>query len=476
VARRAKIVCTLGPSTDSPERVRALVEAGMDVARLNFSHGEHSEHGRRFREVRQAAEAAGRNLAVLADLQGPKIRLGRFAEGKVEWRTGERIRITVEDIEGSHDRVSTTYKQLAADVRAGDRLLVDDGNVGLVAVDIENGTDVVCDVTEGGPVSNNKGLSLPGVVVSVPAMSDKDADDLEFALRLGVDFIALSFVRSADDVKLVHQIMDDMGVRRPVIAKIEKPEAVERLEDIALSFDGIMVARGDLGVELPLEQVPMVQKRAIQICRDNAKPVIVATQMLESMINHSRPTRAEASDVANAVLDGADALMLSGETSVGTYPVQSVATMSRIITSVESAGVEAPSLLHSPRTSAGALVKAAKDIGDALGAVALVAFTQTGDTMRRLSRLHPSQRLLAFSPDENVLRQLALLWGVEPHLVWMVKTTDDMVRQVDSALVQRGVCRRGDLVIVVAGTPPATPGATNTIRVHHIGDVLQSDR
>jgi len=476
VARRAKIVCTLGPSTDSPERVRALVEAGMDVARLNFSHGEHSEHGRRFREVRQAAEAAGRNLAVLADLQGPKIRLGRFAEGKVEWRTGERVRITVEDIEGSHDRVSTTYKQLAADVRAGDRLLVDDGNVGLVAVDIENGTDVVCDVTEGGPVSNNKGLSLPGVVVSVPAMSDKDADDLEFALRLGVDFIALSFVRSADDVKLVHQIMDDLGVRRPVIAKIEKPEAVERLEDIALSFDGIMVARGDLGVELPLEQVPMVQKRAIQICRDNAKPVIVATQMLESMINHSRPTRAEASDVANAVLDGADALMLSGETSVGTYPVQSVATMSRIITSVESAGVEAPSLLHSPRTSAGALVKAAKDIGDALGAVALVAFTQTGDTMRRLSRLHPSQRLLAFSPDENVLRQLALLWGVEPHLVWMVKTTDDMVRQVDSALVQRGVCRRGDLVIVVAGTPPATPGATNTIRVHHIGDVLQSDR
>jgi pyruvate kinase len=476
VARRAKIVCTLGPSTDSPERVRALVEAGMDVARLNFSHGEHSEHGRRFREVRQAAEAAGRNLAVLADLQGPKIRLGRFAEGKVEWRTGERIRITVEDIEGSHDRVSTTYKQLAADVRAGDRLLVDDGNVGLVAVDIENGTDVVCDVTEGGPVSNNKGLSLPGVVVSVPAMSDKDADDLEFALRLGVDFIALSFVRSADDVKLVHQIMDEMGVRRPVIAKIEKPEAVERLEDIALSFDGIMVARGDLGVELPLEQVPMVQKRAIQICRDNAKPVIVATQMLESMINHSRPTRAEASDVANAVLDGADALMLSGETSVGTYPVQSVATMSRIISSVESAGVEAPALLHSPRTSAGALVKAAKDIGDALGAVALVAFTQTGDTMRRLSRLHPSQRLLAFSPDENVLRQLALLWGVEPHLVWMVKTTDDMVRQVDSALVQRGVCRRGDLVIVVAGTPPATPGATNTIRVHHIGDVLQSDR
>ena len=285
-------------------------------------------------------QAAGRNVAVLADLQGPKIRLGRFADGPVEWATGERIRITVEDVEGTHDRVSTTYKELADDVRPGDRLLVDDGNVALVAVEIENGTDVVCDVTEGGMVSNNKGLSLPGVEVSVPAMSDKDAEDLEFALRLGVDFIALSFVRNPEDVKLVHRVMDAVGIRRPVIAKIEKPEAVERLEDIVLAFDGVMVARGDLGVEMPLEQVPVVQKRAVQICRDNAKPVIVATQMLESMITHSRPTRAEASDVANAVIDGADAVMLSGETSVGKYPVQAVATMGRIITSVEASGTE----------------------------------------------------------------------------------------------------------------------------------------
>jgi len=338
VTRRAKIVCTLGPATDSPERCRALVEAGMDVARLNFSHGEHAEHGRRFREVRQAAQAAGRNVAVLADLQGPKIRLGRFAEGPVTWATGERVRITVEDIEGTHDRVSTTYKQLADDVRPGDKLLVDDGNVALIAVEVEDGTDVVCDVTEGGTVSNNKGLSLPGVDVSVPAMSEKDAEDLEFALRLGVDYIALSFVRHAEDVKLVHRVMDRVSIRRPVIAKIEKPEAVENLEAIVLAFDGVMVARGDLGVEMPLEQVPVVQKRAIEVCRDNAKPVIVATQMLESMINHSRPTRAEASDVANAVIDGADAVMLSGETSVGKYPVQAVATMSRIISSVEASG------------------------------------------------------------------------------------------------------------------------------------------
>src|SRR3954454_3672686 len=330
----------------------------MDVARLNFSHGVHAEHGRRFHEVRQAATAANRNVAVLADLQGPKIRLGRFAEGPVEWATGERIRITVEDVPGTHDRVSTTYKNLADDVRPGDKLLVDDGNVALIAVDVENGTDVVCDVTEGGRVSDNKGLSLPGVAVSVPPLSDKDADVLEFALRLGVDFVALSFVRAAEDVKLVHRVMDAVGIRRPVIAKIEKPEAVERLEDIILAFDGLMVARGDLGVEMPLEQVPIVQKRAVQLCRDNAKPVIVATQMLESMISHSRPTRAEASDVANAVMDGADAVMLSGETSVGKYPVQAVATMSRIIRSVEGSGYRIGGLQHEPRTSGGALVKA----------------------------------------------------------------------------------------------------------------------
>jgi pyruvate kinase len=475
VSRRAKIVCTLGPATDTPERCRALVEAGMDVARLNFSHGEHAEHGRRYHEVRQAAEAAGRNVAVLADLQGPKIRLGRFADGPVEWATGDRVRITVDDVEGTHDRVSTTYKELAVDVRPGDRLLVDDGNVALVAVDVENGTDVVCDVTEGGLVSNNKGLSLPGVAVSVPALSEKDADDLEFALRLGVDFIALSFVRKPEDVKLVHRIMDSVGIRRPVIAKIEKPEAVDRLEDIVLAFDGVMVARGDLGVEMPLEQVPVVQKLAIQVCRNNAKPVIVATQMLESMISHSRPTRAEASDVANAVIDGADAVMLSGETSVGKYPVQAVATMGRIISSVEASGTGVAGLQHIPRTPGGAIVKAAKDIGDALGAVALVAFTQTGDTARRLSRLQPNQRLLVFTPVESVQRQMALLWGAEAHLVWTVRSTDDMVRQVDTALLNRSVCRPGELVVVVAGTPPATPGATNTIRVHHIGAVLRHD-
>ncbi len=456
--------------------MRALVEAGMDVARLNFSHGDHADHAARFHLTRSAAEAAGRNVATLADLQGPKIRLGRFADGPVMWATGDRVRITVEDIEGDHDRVSTTYKELAQDVKPGDRLLVDDGNVALVAVTVENGTDVVCDVSEGGVVSNNKGLSLPGVSVSVPALSEKDIEDLEFALRLGVDWIALSFVRSPDDVKLVHQVMDRVGIRRPIIAKVEKPEAVDRLVDIALAFDGIMVARGDLGVECPLEQVPIIQKRAIAICRDNAKPVIVATQMLESMISHSRPTRAEASDVANAVLDGADAVMLSGETSVGTYPVQTVATMSRIISEVEKSTVDVAALLHDPRTPGGVISKSAKDIAEALGATALVAFTQSGDTARRLARLHAHAKVLAFTPEEQVQRQLALSWGVQAHRVWTVQTTDEMVRQVDSALLAQRVCKPDDLVVIVAGTPPSTPGATNTIRVHHIGDILQRDR
>src|SRR6187549_838349 len=323
----------------------------MDVARLNFSHGDREDHKRVYDMIRDAADAEGHAVGILADLQGPKIRLGRFASGagSIEWRTGEEVRITVDDVAGTHDRVSTTYKGLAADARPDDRLLADDGKVGLRVVAVE-GNDVVCRVTEGGPVSDNKGLSLPGMNVSVPAMSEKDVGDLEFALDLRVDVIALSFVRSPADIDQVHQIMDDSGARLPVIAKLEKPEAVDNLEGIVLAFDGIMVARGDLGVELPLEDVPLVQKRAVQIARENAKPVIVATQMLESMIEHSRPTRAEASDVANAVLDGADAVMLSGETSVGRYPILTVSTMAKIVSTTEGGSIPVPRLQHDPRT------------------------------------------------------------------------------------------------------------------------------
>ncbi len=466
--RRAKIVCTLGPAASSLEQVTALVEAGMDVARLNFSHGAHADHATAYRIVREASDRTGHAVAVLADLQGPKIRLGTFAEGKVVWPTGARVCITVEDVEGTAERVSTTYKGLAADARVGDRLLVDDGKLALSVVEVD-GPDVWCLVVEGGPVSNNKGLSLPGVAVSVPALSEKDEEDLRFALHLSVDFIALSFVRSPADAELVRDIMRQEDVYVPVIAKLEKPEAVANLEAIVEAFDGIMVARGDLGVELPLEQVPLVQKRAVQAARERSKPVIVATQMLESMIENSRPTRAEASDVANAVLDGADAVMLSGETSVGKHPIAAVRTMERIIAAVESEHVRVPQLERVSRSRAGAIVRGARDIGETLDVKALATFTQTGDTARRLAALHPRQPLLAFTVDARVRSQLALSWGVETFLVPSVSHTDDMVRQVDFSLLSIGRLREGDRVVVVAGSPPNTVGSTNLIRVHEVG-------
>ncbi|MEV6429799.1 MULTISPECIES: pyruvate kinase [unclassified Nocardia] len=467
--RRTKIVCTLGPATATEDRIRELVESGMDVARLNFSHGEHADHAENYKKVRAASDHLGRAVGILADLQGPKIRLGRFIEDRTVWATGEEVRITVDDIVGTHDRVSTTYRELAKDAKPGDRLLVDDGKIGLTVTGVE-GNDVVCRVTEGGPVSNNKGVSLPGMDVSVPALSEKDIEDLEFALKLGVDFIALSFVRSPSDVELVHDVMDRVGRRVPVIGKLEKPEAIDNLEAIVLAFDAVMVARGDLGVELPLEQVPIVQKRAIQMARENAKPVIVATQMLESMIENSRPTRAEASDVANAVLDGADAVMLSGETSVGAYPIETVRTMARIVHAVETESTRVPPLTHVPRTKRGVISYAARDIGERLNAKALVAFTQSGDTVRRLARLHTPLPLLAFTPLPEVRSQLSLTWGTETFIVPTVDSTDAMIHQVDVALLSMERYQKGDLVVIVAGSPPGTVGSTNLIHVHRIGE------
>lgn len=437
---------------------------------MNFSHGTHEDHRQVYDQVRRASQDSGRAVGVLADLQGPKIRLQTFADGSAEWRTGEVVRITVEDVEGTHDRVSTTYDGLAKDAKPGDRLLVDDGRVALSVTEVD-GSDVVCEVTEGGVVSNHKGVSLPGMDVSVPAMSEKDVEDLKFALELGVDFVALSFVRSPADIDLVHQVMDSAASRRlPVIAKLEKPEAVANLEAIVLAFDGVMVARGDLGVELQLEQVPLVQKRAIQIARENAKPVIVATQMLDSMIENARPTRAEASDVANAVLDGTDAVMLSGETSVGNYPIETVATMSRIVQAVESDSPAVPPLSHVPRTKRGVISYAARDIGERLNAKALVAFTQSGDTVRRLARLHTRLPLLAFTPEESVRSQLALTWGTGTRIVAKVDSTDRMIQQVDQAMLATGRYQPGDLVVIVAGSPPGTIGSTNLIRVHRLGE------
>ena len=466
--RRTKIVCTLGPAVASLEGITGLVNAGMDVARLNFSHGEHEDHAQNYHWVREASDATGHAVGILADLQGPKIRLGRFKEGSTYWADGEIVRITVDDVEGTHDRVSTTYKNLADDARPGDRLLVDDGKVGLECIEVD-GNDVVCRVIEGGPVSNNKGVSLPGMNISVPALSEKDIADLRFALKLGVDFIALSFVRSPSDVDLVHAVMDEVGRRVPIIAKLEKPEAVESLEAIILAFDAVMVARGDLGVEVPLEDVPLVQKRAIQIARENAKPVIVATQMLDSMISNSRPTRAEASDVANAVLDGADAVMLSGETSVGKYPQSTVKTMARIVTAAEREG-EVPALTHMPRTKRGVISYAARDIGERLNARAMVAFTTSGDTARRVARLHSRLPLLVFTPNQQVRSQLALTWGAETFLVREVNSTDEIMQVIDEQLLTMENYNAGDTLVVVAGTPPGNEGNTNMIHVHVIGE------
>lgn len=468
--RRAKIVCTIGPVTESPEQVQALVDAGMDVARLNRSHGDTEVHQRVYENVRAAAKASGRSVAVLVDLQGPKIRLGRFVEGKHDLAVGDVFTITTDDVEGTKERVSTTFKGLTGDVSPGDPILIDDGKV-LVRVTAVEGNDVVTRVEVPGPVSNNKGLNLPGVAVSVPAMSDKDEEDLRWAIRIGADLIALSFVRTAADYDDVRRIMEEEGRVVPVIAKIEKPQAVENLSEIVQAFDGIMVARGDLGVELPLEQVPLVQKRAVELARRNAKPVIVATQVLESMITSPRPTRAEASDCANAVLDGADAVMLSGETSVGDFPIEAVRTMARIIESTEELGRERIAPLGSvPSTRGGAITRAAAEIGERIGVKYLVTFTQSGDSARRMSRLRSPIPLLAFTPEDSVRNRLSLSWGVQTYQVPSVESTDSMVSQVDQTLRANGLAEVGDYVVVVAGTPVGVVGSTNTVVVHKIGD------
>jgi pyruvate kinase len=470
--RRAKIVCTLGPAVESIEKITELIDAGMNMARLNLSHGGHDEHQKRLDLVRTAAKKANKAVAILVDLQGPKIRLGRFSSGPHELSRGDTFTITTDDIAGTKDRVGTTYKGLPGDCKAGDIIMIDDGKVSVQVVAVK-GNDVITKVTQPGMVSNNKGINLPGVAVSLPALSEKDVADLRWGLKAGADFIALSFVRNAADIKDVHKIMSEVGIKVPVIAKIEKPQAVENLQEIVDAFDGIMVARGDLGVELPIEDVPMVQKRCITMARESAKPVIVATQMLDSMISNSQPTRAEATDCANAVLDGADALMLSGETSVGDFPIDSVKIMARIIERTEDVALDQiPPLKHSPATKAGAITKAATEVGSTVGAKYLVAFTQSGDSARRMSRLRSPIPMLALTPEIGTYNRLALSWGVESLLTATVNHTDEMVMQVDSILIDSKRVKIGDLVLIVAGSPPGIPGSINAMRVHKIGDAV----
>lgn len=468
--RHAKIVATWGPAVSSYESTLDLIAAGVNVARLNMSHGTYTVHEGVYRNIRRAEAEVGLPVAVLADLQGPKIRLGTFAGGPHLLNPGDSFEITIDDVIGDESRAGTTYKGLPGDVSVGDILLIDDGKVSLRAMRVTD-SSVFCEVEFGGYVSNSKGINLPGAAVNVPALSTKDEDDLRWALRLGVDYIALSFVRDASDATRVHEIMDEEGVRLPVIAKIEKPQAVAQLEEIVEVFDGIMVARGDLGVELPLEQVPLVQKQAIELARSKAKPVIVATQVLESMIENPRPTRAEASDCANAVLDGTDAVMLSGETSVGKYPLEAVSTMSRIIDSIETHGLDRiPPLKTKPHTQGGALTLAAADIAQFLDTKFICVFTESGDTVRRMSRLRIPIPILGFTPSHQIRRRMELTWGADSYEVARVTTTDEMYVQVDEVLLGSGRAQVGDTCLIVAGSPPGVVGSTNTLRVHRVGE------
>jgi len=463
---RTKIVATLGPASETPELIGALLEGGVDVFRLNFSHGSHDEHAARVAHIRRAARRIGANVCILQDLQGPKIRTGRLKGGKaVMLEAGRRLTITTRSLLGDADCVSTTYRALPRDVRRGDRILLDDGLLELRVVG-KTREAVHCEVAVGGPLGQHKGINLPGVLVSAPAMTAKDRRDLAFGLQLGVDAIALSFVRRATDVQAARRAIRRAGCDTPIVAKIEQPEAIDDLSAILDASDGVMVARGDLGVEMPPERVPVLQKRIIREANQWGKPVIVATQMLDSMIRNPRPTRAEASDVANAIFDGTDAVMLSGETAVGAYPVEAVRMMSRIAEEAETvfrpvrSAPEDERPLSVPAAMADAAVRAAEDIR----AAAIVVFTLSGATARLVAQRRPACRIHAFCPVPAQCRRLALVWGVEAHAAAMAHSTDALVATADRQLRLLGAVRRGDVIVLVGGATPL-PGATNSLKV-----------
>jgi len=469
-----KIICTLGPASCTEKMIGRLIDAGMDVARLNFSHGDHDTHGEQFARVRKVSEQRGCHVAILADLQGPKIRVGKLEGGEpVTLEEGEHVVMDVEATAGTGQRLSTTYPDLARDVQAGDRILVNDGLVELRVLRTTD-TQVVCDVIYGGPVREHAGINLPGASISAPSMTDKDRDDLEFAVGMGADYVALSFVRSAQDMRAIRDAVADLGADMPVIAKLEKPEAMEELEEVVSASDVVMVARGDLGVETSPGAVPVLQKRIIAECGRRRVPVITATQMLESMTHNPRPTRAEASDVANAVFDGTDALMLSGETAIGTYPAETVQMMRRIASMAEqtlqweeSGG--APLVGTDFLDFADAVSRAAADTAESLGAVAIIAFTQSGGTARLASKCRPRMPIVAATPLPETARRCNLYWGVQPLLIEPVDDIDEMIHRVDGQLVELAMCREGDVIVITAGTPIGRRGTTNTMKVHVIG-------
>ncbi|AWV91387.1 pyruvate kinase [Bradymonas sediminis] len=469
--RRAKIVCTLGPASDSPEVIAQLIHAGMNVARLNFSHGSHDYHRALYKRVRDVAEELNKPVAIMQDLQGPKIRVGKFKDGPVQLIEGNEFVITIDDIEGDQERVSTTYKELTRDIAVGDVLLLDDGLIRLEAIDV-TATDVRTIVQIGGLLKNNKGINLPTAAVSAPSMTEKDKIDLKLGLELGVDYIALSFVRSALDIHQLHALIPPQTHDIKIISKIEKPQAIHELEDIISVSDGIMIARGDLGVELPPQKVPLIQKRAIRMANEMGRISITATQMLESMTENARPTRAEASDVANAVLDGTDAVMLSGETAAGKYPVESVRMMASIVEEVEhgrgSPIHHGPQFIQHLRTFPNAVAKAASIAADELNVSAIVVFTESGATARLMMTYRPTKPIVACTPNERVYNQLAMYWGVEAYQIDLLQNTQGILSRVEKMMVEKRGAKSGDEIIIVMGNPAGAGSETNLIKFHRI--------
>jgi pyruvate kinase len=467
--RRAKIVCTLGPASDSAEMIERLMRAGMDVARLNFSHGTHAEHARTIKRLREASARLSKPIGILADLQGPKIRTGALVDGHpIQLLTGQRFTISIRKHLGATAGVSTTYKHLPRDVSRGDRILLGDGLIELRVLSTTPDS-VVCRVVNGGELGEHKGINLPGVKLRIPAVTARDRHDLRFALRHGVDFIAVSFVRRAKDVLLAKAAVARARKNVPVIAKLEKPEAIENLDEILRVADGVMVARGDLGVEMSPEKVPVIQKLIIAKACEARLPVITATQMLESMTQNPRPTRAEASDVANAVFDGSDALMLSAETASGAYPIEAVQMMDRIIREAESSDFQVlrprPAQFNIAETSAELICHASEE----LHMKVIAAFTETGSTARLISKHRPRRPIIAFSPVQGTRRRLSLYWGVLPRTIGEVHNIEDLIRVAEKRLLEERLVQRGDVVGIVAGTPFFVGGTTNFMKFHVIG-------
>jgi pyruvate kinase len=470
--RRTKIVCTIGPASRSPATLDRLVAAGMDVARLNFSHGTHAEHAEVIRAIRAGEDRWGRPLTIVQDLQGPKVRLGTFAGGQAVLMAGDDFILTPRPVTGTAAMSTLSHPEFLPELRPGDQVWMDDGMIQLIVEDVDPKGDVRCRVTVGGFVSDHKGVALPRIPAPVSSMTPKDQEDLRFGLGAGVDYVAVSFVRSAADIQEVRRFLSDHGANLPVIAKLERAEIVSNLPGILALVDGVMVARGDLGVAVPLEDVPVIQKDVIRQARQAKVPVIVATQMLESMVTHLRPTRAEVTDVATAIFDGADATMLSAETATGQFPVEAVQVMARIAERAERAAAPRPVDRRRPEAYGfpEAAAEAACQAARVLHARAIVAFTQSGFTARLISEERPEIPVVALTPFPEVQRRLGLYWGVGSRLVRKVETTDEMIDEVEATLLGDGTVRNGDVLVIISGAPMWVTGTTNLLKLHRVGD------